>query len=160
MQDWVYVAISLIAVIGGCIFGINWVRTRHPPATITVTEEGYKNLLTLKDKTIKALQKECDELEYDVSHWRGKFGKSQQVPKINPDMLGSGGEITDSLIEQYLPTLANSLPKEFGGLLLDHKKDIIELVKQHPELIQKFIGKGSPADKPSSVEDVIKNRAV
>jgi hypothetical protein len=144
MEDWLILVLGIIMAVVGAFTAIKVVSLRQLDA------ETVKKTISIKDKYAHDLELECNELESEIKKLRGKANQSKQIPKAMVDEIPSSPEAIDVFIEQNLPTIANALPKEIGGLLLQNKEFVKSYVTKNPDIIKKFITKGSTQAEPES----------
>lgn len=146
MQDWVILVLGIFSVIMGSIVSIRWFQYRLlDPLTVTKRQK-------LQDDYTKDLEDEVEYWKKESRKYQGKYANAKQLPKSTVDEIPTEPNDIEAFVEQNLPSIANALPKEIGGLLLSNKEFVKQYVKQNPSIIEKFITKGSKEteSKPSA----------
>jgi len=134
------VLITLILVVGGWFIGGMYLRTIPKSSKhIRQQNQDLENLNAYNKTELKSL--------------RAKVNSDKALPKVAGDMSD-----IDSIITSLLPKITNKFP-ELKGLIGDGDiSSIINLAKQHPEIVKKFLPKfistGKKDDLSSSSESV------
>lgn len=158
MESWVYVVIAVISLVMCSIVVLRVLQYRY--SVNFYNADTIKKTMALKDNYIKQLEKECDELEADRNHYKAKYMRSKQLPRIEVDNVPTEPEGLGALVDQYLPDIASSLPKEISEVLLQNKGGIAKFVSEHPEIVKKFLAGGGKKAKSSPQENPYEDRAV
>jgi hypothetical protein len=161
MEDWAYVVIVLVPVFVGGLVGVRWFNSRNlDPVTVRKT-------LALKDKYITELERDNRDLDKEVRHWQGKFGKAMQLDKVEVDAIPNSPEGIEAFVDSHLPEIASQMPKEIKGWLLKNKPLVVEYCKNHPEIIKQYVTTGkidmkgmNQQQDPNSLEARLANQRV
>jgi len=114
---------AVVAVVTGGLFGGLYLRS-IPKSSKNIRQQNVdlENLNTYNKKELKNL--------------RAKVNSDHALPKVAGDMDDIGG-----VIAALLPKITNKFP-ELKGLIGDQDIGaIINLAKQHPEIVKKFLPK-------------------
>jgi len=127
MEFYTAIILGIVAVVG-MVIGVKWAQYKSlDPGLVAKKINQYKNYIT--------------ELEKDNKKLNGKVARGKQITKIAVDNIPDDEEGLKNLVDNFLPGLASSLPKEFSSLLLENKGAIVDFVSKHPEVVQRFLTK-------------------